>query len=289
MESVEKRISDGAREAEQSGGDLVSLSWLAYLGEELRVARERRGWSLRQLAAHTSYSYQQISNVEAGRRTPSGAFVREVDAALETGGRFERLLRRVLTESLPLWFQGATREEAKAIRIRTYQPQVVHGLLQTEAYARALLRSDPPRSSSEGTEALLAARLARQTILRRKVPPYFWLIMDESVLHLAVGGREVMAEQLERLLAEEENPNIMIQVLPFSAGAHPGTNGPFILWSYEDRSDVLYVEGLLTATIVENAADLESARLSYDLLQAAALPREQSFDMIRDALKGYTT
>lgn len=288
MESVEKRISFG-REAEQTGSGIVPISWLAYLGQELRVAREQRGWSLRQLAAHTSYSYQQISNVESGRRTPSEAFVKEVDAALETGGRFTRLLRRVLSDALPYWFQGAAREEAKAIRIRTYQPQVVHGLLQTEGYARALLRSASPRPFGESTETLLAARLARQTILRGKFPPYFWLILDEAVLRRPVGGPEVMAEQLERLLAEEENPNMMIQILPFSAGAHPGGDGPFILWSYEDRDDVLYVEGLLTATIVEKPADLESARLSYDLLQAAALPREQSFDMIRDALKGYTT
>jgi hypothetical protein len=115
------------------------------------------------------------------------------------------------------------------------------------------------------------------------------MVLDEAVLRRAMGSPEVMAGQLERLLKEAENPNVMIQILPFSAGAHAATDGSFTLWSYQDRSDVLYVEGVLSATLMEKTADVEKARLSYDLLQAAALPREQSFEMIRDALKGYTT
>ncbi len=287
MESAENYISSG-REAELDGIP-ETMSWQAYFGEELRVARERRGWSLRQLAAYTSYSYQQISNVESGRRTPSEAFAREVDLALETGGRFTRLLRRVLAQALPDWFQGAAREEARATRIRTYQSQVVHGLLQTEAYARALIRGVRPRESQERVETLTAGRIGRQATLRGATPPYLWAILDEAVLRREVGGPEVMAEQMERLLRESENPNVTIQILPFSAGAHAGTDGPFILWSYQDRGDVLYVEGPLTVNIVEKTTDVEQARLSYDLLQAAALPREQSADKIRDALKGYTT
>lgn len=263
-------------------------SWLSYFGEELRLAREGRTMSVRQLASHTSYSYQQVSNVEAGRRTPSEPFANEVDAALETGGRFARLLQRVLKEALPEWFQGAANEEAQAMRIQTYQSQVVHGLLQTEEYARALIRAAQPRATHERVEALVAARMARQTISRGPKPPYFWTILDEAVLRRPVGGPTVMVEQLERLLKEFENPNLTIQLLPFAAGAHASLSGDFTLWSYRDRSDVLYVEGLSTRALMENVADVENARLTYDLLQAAALPREQSADMIRDALEGYT-
>jgi hypothetical protein len=212
-----------------------------------------------------------------------------VDAALGTGGRFARLLRRVLAEALPDWFQGAAREEAQAIRIRTYQGQIVHGLLQSEAYARALIRGVRPRETQDRLEALLAGRLGRQSILGGEEPPFLWAILDEAVLRRVVGGPAVMAEQLEQLLKQSENPNAMIQILPFATGAHAGTDGSFTLWSYPERNDVLYVEGPLTVNIVQKTSDVERARLSYDLLQAAALPREQSADMIRDALKGYTT
>lgn len=267
----------------------TSKSWLSYFGEELRFAREGREMSIRQLASHTSYSYQQVGNVEAGRRTPSEPFAAEVDVALETGGQFTRILRRVLTEALPDWFQGAAQEEAQAMRIRTYQCQVVHGLLQTEEYARALIRAAQPRATHDRVEALVAARMARQAIFQGEHPPYFWAILDEAVLRRPIGGPAVMVPQLERLLKESESPNVTIQVLPFAVGAHAATEGSFILWSYQDRPDVLYVEGLSTATLKESVADVESARLTYDLLQSAALSREQSADMIRKVLEGFTT
>lgn len=263
-------------------------SWLGYFGEELRLARDAQGISGRQLASQTSYSFQQLCNVEKGRRTPSEAFTNEVDAALGTGKRFARILRRVLAEALPDWFQGAAREEAQAMRIQTYQCQVVHGLLQTEDYARALIRAAQPRASQDRIEALVAARMARRAIFEGENPPYFWAILDEAVLRRPVGGPPVMAPQLERLLKESESPNVTIQILPFSAGAHAATQGSFILWSYEDRPDALYVEGLSVTALKENVAEVENARLRYDLLQAAALPREQSADMIRSALEGYT-
>jgi transcriptional regulator with XRE-family HTH domain len=275
-----------ASAANGDGGN--SKSWLSYFGEELRFAREAKGLSIRELAALTSYSYQQVGNVEAGRRTPSEPFADEVDAGLDTGGRFTRLLRRVLREALPDWFQGAAAEEAQAMRIRTYQCQVVHGLLQTEEYARALIKAAQPRASYERVEALVAARMARQSILAGEHPPYFWTILDEAVLRRPVGSNAVMAEQLERLLKESANPNVTIQVLPFASGAHAAMSGDFTLWSYADRSDVLYVEGLSAVTLKEGVSDVENARLTYDLLQAAALPGEQSAGMIRDVLEGYT-
>jgi transcriptional regulator with XRE-family HTH domain len=265
-----------------------SKSWLTYFGEELRYAREAKGLSIRELAALTSYSYQQVGNVETGRRTPSEPFAKEVDAGLDTGERFTRLLRRVLTEALPDWFQGAAGEEAQAMRIQTYQCQLVHGLLQTEEYARALIRATQPRATEDRIEALVAARMARQAIFQGERPPYFWAILDEAVLRRPIGGPSVMVEQMERLLKESASPNSTIQILPYSAGSHAGTQGSFTIWSYHDRSDVLYVEGLSITALKENVADVENARLRYDLLQAAALSCEQSAEMIRDALEGFT-
>jgi transcriptional regulator with XRE-family HTH domain len=264
------------------------LSWLRYFGEELRLAREACGMSVRQLAAHTSYSYQQLANVETGRRTPSESFAGEVDAALGTDGRFTRLLQRVLAEALPDWFEGFVREESRATRVRTYQCQVVHGLLQTEEYARALIRAGLPRASSEQVEELVARRIARRAIFERPEPPHLWVVLDEAALHRAVGGPAVMAGQLRQLLKDAENPHVIIQVLPFSAGAHAATNGSFVLWSYRDRPDTMYMEGMYGDRVVQQRASLEDVRLRYEHLQAVALPQAQSADMIRGALERFT-
>lgn len=269
---------------EEPGG----RSWLRYYGEELQRERELKGMSLRMLAGHTSYSYQQISNVEAGRRTPSGPFTREIDAALETGGRFERILRRVLRDTVPDWFAGAAREEARATRIRTYQTHVVHGLLQTEAYARELIRGANPSAEVDWAERIVAARMSRGSILTGDNSPMMWAILDEAVLRRPIGSPAVMVEQMERLLKVSEEPRTMIQILPFSAGAHAGTDGSFTLWSYADRTDVMYLEGMATGLVVQGERELDAARFAYDHLQAAALPANQSLDLIRATLKDYT-
>jgi transcriptional regulator with XRE-family HTH domain len=263
----------------------TAMSWLGYYGDELQQQRELRKMSVRVLASHTSYSHQQVSNVEAARRTPSEAFSREVDIALETNGFFTRLLRRVLQDPFPDWFKGAAREEALATRIRTYQAQVVHGLFQTEDYMRALM-ARRPRENLAHMEAEVQARLGRQAVMRGETPPLCWMILDESVLQRQIGEDAVMADQLRRLLDEAESPFTVIQVLPFDA-EHAGMDGSFTLWSYEERDDVLYVEGLLTGNLLEGKDEVASARLSYDLLQAASLPRHKSLDLIRSKMKEY--
>jgi hypothetical protein len=242
---------------------------------------------VRELASYTSYSFQQLSNVETGRRTPSEAFSKEVDAALKTVDRFQRILWRVLEDQFPDWFVGPAREEGRATKIRTYQTQVVHGLFQTEDYARALMRAARPREHADRIETSVAARLGRQDSLAGENPPLVWTILDEGVLRRPIGSRPIMAAQLERVLEAAESPSNVFQILPFSAGAHAGLDGSFTLWSYDDRDDVLYVEGMLTGQLVEGRGKLAAAHLSYDLLQAASLPRDQSLEAIHTALKDY--
>ena len=265
--------------------ELPGGSWLVFYGEELREARELKGMSVRELASHTSYSYQQVSNVETARRTPSLAFSREVDAALETNGRFQRILRRVLEEPYPDWFKGAAKEEQRASRIRTYEAQVVPGLLQTEDYSRELMLWSRPRMPVERLEIEVAARQQRQEILTRENAPFVWAILDEQALLRPVGGRKVMSRQLERLLDVAAYPNVVIQIVRLRTPKHPGLDGPFMIWSYEDREDVMYAEGMLTGRIIEKRDDVATATLAYDLLQAVALDPGQSLDFIRSVLK----
>lgn len=265
--------------------ELPERSWLRYYGEELRATREARGMSLRELASHTSYSFQQVSNVEAARRTPSAPFSREVDAALGTGTRFQRILKRVLGDPFPEWFKGASKEEEQADKIRAYQSQVVHGLFQTEDYARAQMQWGRLRMTPDRLEVGVAGRMKRQEILTRENPPLIWLVLDETTLLRPVGGRKVMVAQLQRLLREAESPNNVVQVVPLRTANHPGLDGSFTIWSYEDRDDVVYEEGMMSGRIMERREDVASANLSYDLLQAAAQNPGASLDLIRSIMK----
>jgi transcriptional regulator with XRE-family HTH domain len=242
--------------------ELPGGSWLVFYGEELREARELKGMSVRELASHTSYSYQQVSNVETARRTPSLAFSREVDAALETNGRFQRILRRVLEEPYPDWFKGAAKEEQRASRIRVYTSQVIHGLLQTEDYARQLMLWSRPRTPVERLDVEVAGRLQRQEILTRDNAPFVWAILDESVLLRPIGGPKVMAKQLERLLDVAEYSNVVLQVVRLRTPRHPGLDGPFTIWGYEDGEDVMYAEGMLSGRIIEKREDMTAATLA---------------------------
>ncbi|MYS23378.1 Helix-turn-helix domain-containing protein [Streptomyces sp. DvalAA-14] len=265
---------------EQPGG-----SWLHFYAEELRTTREARGMSQRGLASHTTYSYQQVCNVEAARRTPSQSFSREVDVALETGDRFQRILRRVLDDPFPEWFKGAAKEEQRADRIRIYEAQVIPGLFQNEEYTRAQMNWGQPRMPAERLEIEVAGRLKRQELLTRENPPFVWVILDESALLRPIGGRGVMTGQLQRLLREAESPNIVIQIVRLRTDNHPGLDGSFTIWSYEDHEDVVYAEGMMTGGIIERRQDVASANLSYDLLQAVALDPGMSLDFIRSVLK----
>ncbi|MEW2519435.1 helix-turn-helix domain-containing protein [Actinacidiphila alni] len=264
-----------------------SASWLEQFAEDLKEAREAAGLSVRELAGQTSYSYQQVSNVENRQRTPSEAFSREVDAAFGTGTRFQRLHARLLLDQYPVWFRSAAREESRATRIKTYQCQVVHGLLQVEEYARELMREARPRESHEKIDADVTARMNRQTVLTSPTPPLLWMVLDENFLRRPIGSPEIMTAQLNRLLEESDSPHTVIQILEYSAGAHPGLSGSFTLLSYADRDDVMYVEGLRTSQLVQDQDSVQRAHLTYDLLLAAASSRDRTRDLIRSAVKDY--
>jgi transcriptional regulator with XRE-family HTH domain len=265
--------------------ELPEASWLRFFGEELRLMREARGLTLRELSAMTTYSFQQISNVEAARRTPSEALARELDRALGTGDRFQRILKRVLANPYPDWFKGAAVEEQRASEIRIYEGRVVPGLFQIEEYTRAQTKWMQPRMPMQQVESVVAGRMKRQTVLERDDAPCVWVILDESALLRPIGGPDVMRAQLERLQSEAQKPNIVLQVIPVRATEHAGLDGSFFIWTYKDRPDAVYAEGYRMGRLMEHRDDVANAHLSYDLLQALALNPANSLDLIRTIVK----
>ncbi|WP_413470958.1 helix-turn-helix domain-containing protein [Streptomyces peucetius] len=258
-----------------------SASPLDYYGYELRRYRETAGLTQKQLGAIVNYTGSLVGQVETARKLPTAEFSERVDAALGTGGMLSRLLGLVLRSQLPAWFQQVAELEARATEISTFQTHMVHGLLQTAGYARAVLGTLDPAGLDDRT----AVRLARQRILEKEEPPVLWAILGEAALRQEVGGPGVMRAQLERLLAYEEDPRVNVQVLPYRAGAHAGLTGSFNLYRFASDPTILYTEGYGTGHPTANPATVKDCSLRYDHLQAAALSIKDSAQLIRDVLE----
>ncbi|WP_028811250.1 helix-turn-helix domain-containing protein [Streptomyces flavidovirens] len=245
-----------------------SASPLDYYGSELRRLREAAGLKQGQLGDIVFCTGSLIGQIETARKVPTRDFSERIDAALGTGGTFSRLLGLVLRSQLPHWFQAYAEMEARATYISSFQAQLVDGLLQTEAYARAVLAG-----RSEGNvDARVAARMERQRILERENPPLCWVVLSEAVLRQQIGGRDVMRNQLAHLLSLRGREWVKVQILPFETGAHAGLMGSFNLLRFEGDPDLVYTEDFVQGHMTANPQALREGSLRYDHLQAAALP-----------------
>ncbi|ROQ97856.1 helix-turn-helix protein [Streptomyces sp. 2132.2] len=249
-----------------------SASPLDYYGYELRRLREAANLKQAALGGIVYCTGSLIGQIETTKRVPTRDFSERVDAALGTDGHFSRLVGLVLRSVLPTWFQPYAEMEARATYISTFQSQLVYGLLQTEAYAKALLAVENP----DRVDGIVAARLERQRILAREVPPVLLVVLDEALLHRNVGGREVMREQLAHLLTFVHRPWIQIQVLPFSTGEHSAMMGSFTLLRFDDDPDLFYTESYDSGHMTANPQVIRERSVGYARLQAAALSPEES-------------
>ncbi|MEU2111927.1 helix-turn-helix transcriptional regulator [Streptomyces sp. NPDC019507] len=254
---------------------------LDYYGYELRRHREAAGLTQRQLGDVINYTGSLVGQIETARKLPTEVFSERVDAALGTGGLLSRLVGLVLRSQLPAWFQQVAELEARATEIATFQTHMVHGLLQTDAYARAVLGAMDRRKLDDRT----TVRLARQRILEKEQPPVLWVILGETALRQEIGGPEAMWGQLARLLSFEDAPLVNVQVLPFSAGAHAGLQGSFNHYRFASDPAIVYTEGYGTGHPTANPDTVKDCSLRYDHLQAAALSIKDSAALIRRTME----
>lgn len=262
-------------------------SALAMFAAELRAARAKAGLSRDELGALINYSGSLVNLVENMTRVPTLVFAQRLDEALGTPGTFERMQEHLRAVPFPAWFRGWLEAEREATSLRTWQPTLVEGLLQTEEYARALLSTRMGASEDE-IEQMVAGRMDRQAILRRDAPPLLWVVMDEAVLRRPIGGRQVMAEQLDHLVEMAQRPNILIQVISHEVGAHEGVNGAFMIADCKNAPSVVYLETALTGLVVEKPEDVAAVTLVYETLRAEALPRAGSLETLKEVAKSWT-
>jgi transcriptional regulator with XRE-family HTH domain len=269
------------------------------LGEELRQIRERAGLRAIELARRLGWSPSKVSRMESGERPAS-----EIDVAMYltlcgvTGAELHRLLdlSRESDEGFSLRRHGARLpdelrtlavEETTASAIRSFAPLLIPGLLQTEDYMRVVMHASVS-VPEDGVEPRVAARLARQSLLRRRYrPPYLIFFVDEQVLRRPVGGPAVMHEQLLHLVFLTAQPHVTLRVVPLSAGAHAGMNGPFKLLEHIERSPVVYLENETSSLFLEDAKDIVAYRLILAKLADIALDEGQSRTFVADLANEY--
>jgi transcriptional regulator with XRE-family HTH domain len=256
------------------------------LGLRLRELRERAGCSFAEAAAALSVNtttVRRMEKAEVGLKPPYvekllktygipepevSAFLNLVEEANRPGWwhRFR--------DVLPSWFSLYVSLEGEASLIRAYEPHCVPGLLQTEDYARVLLRTGFPHADERELERRVALRMERQELLRRPDAPRLWVILEEQVLRRQVGEPEVMREQIDRLIEATRHPNVTLQIIRFTAGPHPGMSGPFQLFRFDipELPDIVYSESLTGATYHDERPDTAAYLEALDRMGAQAAP-----------------
>jgi transcriptional regulator with XRE-family HTH domain len=191
------------------------------------------------------------------------------------------------SDLLPQWFRAYVDLESAASLIRTYQGQFVPGLLQTEEYTRAVIHGSQLDESPEEAKRRVALRSGRQTLLERPDAPMLWAVVDEAALRRPVGGPKVMRAQLERLIEATELPNVTLQVLPFSAGAHPAMVGAFSILRFAERElpDVVYLEHLTNALYLDKREDVDQYLHVMDQISAHSKPPTSTVEILSAVLQ----
>jgi transcriptional regulator with XRE-family HTH domain len=270
------------------------------LGTELRRLRDSAGYKLEEVAGMLGVAPSTLSRIETGKAPTKSAYLSQL---LELYRVTDAGQRQILVDMareghrkgwwaayddvLPSGLGVYVGLEAEASGLRSYEIGVVHGLLQTTDYARAVLRASASRHTADQIERLVDLRMERQRRLGDDPPLDLWVIHDEAVIRRTVGGPVVMRHQLAHLLVVSGLPGVTLQVLPFDTGAHAGHDGPFSIIEFYDRSDseVVYVESTAGPIYLEKDRNVRVSAEVFDRLRAAALPPEASLDLISKAAR----
>jgi transcriptional regulator with XRE-family HTH domain len=259
-------------EARSGAGTSAPTVLRMILGKRLQDMRQGAGVSLDDAAKALRVKPLTIRRLEKAEVALKPLYVEKL---LETYGADRQEIDEFITlaeranrpgwwhpyrDVLPTWFTAYVSLETGAKTLRTYEPHYVTGLLQTYGYARALLRAGFPHDSDEDLERRVDLRLRRQSLLEKSDPPNLWVVMEEAVLHRAVGGPEVMREQIDRLLAASELDHVGVDIVPFSAGAHIGVCAPFTYFRFEETElpDIVYSEILSASMYLDQRSDVSA-------------------------------
>ncbi|MFG3294590.1 helix-turn-helix domain-containing protein [Streptomyces sp. NPDC048179] len=264
-----------------------SSSPRALLGAELRHARERKGLSQAEVGQRLFVSGSYIGQLEAGTRRMQPEYARMLDEALGTQDFFQRNCEAAAKSKYPDHFAEAAEAEARATAISQYAALLIPGLLQTRAYAEAVFRAYKPTAQEEVIEELVSARMERARLLDDPTEPLLWTVVDEAALRRLTGGPAVMAEALRHLAGLIRRRRVIVQVLPFSAGAHAAMEGSVKLMEFTDAPPLSFVEGPDTGKLSDDPPLVARHTQMFKLLLAASLSPADSLALIESAAQDY--
>ncbi|OLT13974.1 hypothetical protein BJF79_19355 [Actinomadura sp. CNU-125] len=272
------------------------------LRRELRRLREERGLTIEKVAdlAGGEWNPSTLGRWEKGDRRIRPADLRHLLDVYEIHGDQRDALLTLAREArqrgwwqayadvLPSEYSSYIGLETEAREIRTYQQQLIPGIVQTADYARAVIQAARPDDDTDAIERRVDVRLDRQKVLADPQPTNLWAVIDEASIRRVVGNREVMREQLEYLSEVAERPGIQVQVLPFEAGAHAAMAASFVIMGFEAPDpNVVYIDTGTSALFVEDPTDLAAYRLIFDHLRASAQSPSESMRVLRNAAQNF--
>ncbi|NDU73566.1 helix-turn-helix domain-containing protein [Actinomadura sp. DSM 109109] len=257
---------------------------LRRLASELLALRQDAGLTREAITERTGINQVTLYRIESARARPQARTLKALLDLYDVEQKKREALVLLLREAgQPHWLQpyqeGLSEQynafigfEAEARSLRNYQMSFVPGLLQTENYARAIIRGVLPQATSEEVEQRVEARLHRQALLDAEGAPSLWAIVDEAALRRQVGSSQTMRAQVARLREVMDRPQVTLQVLPLDAGPHPAMFGAFVILTFQEpvTSDIVYIEGLTGDLFLDDALRIERYSGTFDHLRALA-------------------
>ncbi|CAL9536769.1 hypothetical protein SUDANB15_04131 [Streptomyces sp. enrichment culture] len=252
---------------------------------QLKLWREAAGLTQAEFGAAIGYGEELVSSVERGRRIPRPEYLDAADEVLGAGGKIAALKQDVAEVRYPKKVRDLKKLEAEAVELGAYNNSVIHGLLQTKEYARAVFSARRPTFTADELEQRLSARVARQEIVSDATArPLFSFVQCESTLRRPIGGRTVMREQLERLLEVAKFPNVDLQVLPLGHEENSGLAGSFRLLRLRDGTTVGHVEVQHISRVITDPKEVQLLDIRYGTIRAQALSPRESMALIEKVL-----
>ena len=261
----------------------MEISPAKRAGRILAMLRDRTGKTQLEVASMANCSNTVISHLENGTKGAHSDTVRRVGRALGYEREVAELWGFVGSPGAAATADLLAGYEAEATRMSVWTTTVFHGLAQTEDYARAIIRASLPFATDAERDELLRKRLERQRALDRSPAPMLWHVVDESVLLRPYGGREVMRGQLEKVESMAAKPNIVIQVMLFSAVAHPGFEGTLGVVEFGDKSPIWYSDAWSAGKLSDDRAEVTDYTRYFDIIRASALSPSDSIAFIAKA------
>lgn len=251
-----------------------------YFAEVLRMLRTAAGLSQNELGDRMGYSGAAVSAVETCAKPATDEFIEVAERALDAGGLVAAAAKYLRLERYPAHFQGMVQLEQEALSVSAYCVQLIHGLLQTREYARALYDHAVPPLDPEEVEQHVTARMERQALFDRKPVAMISVVLEEAALRRLIGGSSVMKQQYEHLIECAARPNVALQVMPMSRAGHACLAGPLTVIETPEEVTLVYLEGQGNSHLVSKPDEVGVLARRYAMIRTQALSPEESVTLI---------